>query len=98
MCLILNKRHENCKAKTAQEGSPTLSAGAGNHLTSVLFGGNMNTPTRMFHTLKGLAVVGITSLGILCLSVLEGITGIALAFLCIYLAFLTSKTIHPFGR
>jgi hypothetical protein len=62
-------------------------------LTHILRGGRMK-PDHMFHTIKGLSVVGLTSLSMFCLSSQTGATGIALGIVFLYIAFFTSLAFH----
>lgn len=57
-------------------------------------GTKMNKTTRLFPTIKGITTLGLTSLGLICLSSQSGIAGTVLAFFCIYLAFFASETRH----
>ena len=58
----------------------------------------MNKMTRLFLTLKGITAVGLTGLGMVCLSKLDGMADILMAFFCIYMAFFTSAALHHTGR
>jgi hypothetical protein len=52
----------------------------------------------MFHTVKGVSVVGLTSLSMFCLSSLSGPAGIALGIVFLYIAFFTSLAFYRHER